>query len=395
MKILLVNENRDGQSGGVEYYRMLKPNHVLRSLKRFEGQFEFTSVNGITIGEDVVSNDGLIINDEWLSQFDLVHFCRGIAPYPFIEQVCDRLTRLNIPFGLDLDDYWKLPTNHQLYNHYKNWVMTEAIIKCIRESLFITTTTPILRDEIAKLNPNVYVLENGIDLLDPIWEATPTSDIPRFGFMQGTTHLEGIKMVAPAVKKLLNEKKYEGKFQIKLAGFWAQPNMTEPSIPMIYESMLTDYYKTLRFNPPYQEYLKQYTPLENDKFNDFSYQRIWAVGVKDFGKCYDQIDISVIPLVDDKFNACKSELKLLEAGFKGRAAIVSNVKPYTLLANDKNSFLINKTDSWYLTMKYCIDNPNAVEDKAQQLRYDVIKNYSLQGLADKRAEVYKKYGRTI
>ena len=44
-------------------------------------------------------------------------------------------------------------------------------------------------------------------------------------------------------------------------------------------------------------------------------------------------------------------------------------------------------------MKYAIDNPNAVKDKAEQLRIDVIKRYSLQGLAEKRAEVYKKYGK--
>ena len=84
-KILLVAQQH---TGGVEYYRMIKPNNVLR---RYYPEFHVTKVNAIHPAEDldgrqIIKKEGepdvefaFRINDDYLKSFDLIHFCRGIA----------------------------------------------------------------------------------------------------------------------------------------------------------------------------------------------------------------------------------------------------------------------------------------------------------------------------
>lgn len=399
MKILLVNNQ---VMGGVEYYRMMMPNHIL-SLNNPEFEFESCPNNHLwsdelTItertvydpstkkNEVVVCKDNMSV-DSFLKQFDLIHFCRQIDPFGQT-LIVDRLNRLGIPFGLDLDDYWNLPEYHIIYDDYLRFKTPEAVIASIKAAHFVTCTTPILAREIAEYNKNVYIIENAIDINQESWQPDfKRADRMRFGFFQGTTHLEDIKSCAQGVVEVLRSEKLKGKMQIILMGFMAAPD--EPSAYIGYEWALTDRLKVL--SEPYQKYLRTCTMEHNEQYLNEPYRRVWGVDVDDWGYCYNFADVSVIPLINNKFNRCKSELKLIEAGVKGKACIVSNVQPYKLLANERNCFLANKPIDFYNQIKYCIRNPSAVEDKAMELRADVLAKYTMDKVTDKRKELYLKY----
>lgn len=394
-KILLVAHQH---TGGVEYYRMVKPNLV---LKRFNPEFHFTRVNAIHPTEDldgrqIIKKEGepdvefaFRINDDYLKSFDLIHFCRGISLMDLSQGVADRLNRLGVPFGLDLDDYWDIPEDHILRGNYEENNITKNIIDSIKCAHFVTCTTPYLAQEIKALNPNVYVLENGIDLQEPSWQPDyETTDKMRFGFMQGATHINEMKMVGDYIQRIFENRQIKG-YQFVIGGFNGVAG--KGSSYIAYEKYLTNSLKCLRYYPEYQKYLYNCTEKGNENWTNLPYRRLWATRVEDFGYQYNQIDVSVIPLLDTRFNNCKSELKLLEAGMKCKAAIVSKVKPYDLLATDKNSFQVDTTYSFYTQVRYCINNPNAVYDKAEQLRHDVIKKHSLQVLIDKRKDLYLHY----
>jgi hypothetical protein len=47
-----------------------------------------------------------------------------------------------------------------------------------------------------------------------------------------------------------------------------------------------------------------------------------------YGRAYEYFDVSLVPLNNTKFNNCKSDLKISEAGFSKTAVIASNVTPY-------------------------------------------------------------------
>lgn len=383
MKILLVNSHK---FGGVEYYRALKPNSVLNSIYP---EFEFHSINVLHPTEDIeatINGEQIVINDEWLKQFDLIHFLRQIGFEGWTQGIADRLNKLGIPFGLDLDDYWHLPENHLIYEEYKRFNTTETIIESIKVAKFVTCTTEYLKKEIEQLNPNVHILENGIDETDPTWQPEYLeSELTRFGLMLGSTHYHDLKKAAPSINNLFRSTN-KG-YQICLAGFNAK--MGEPSIYVGMEKMITDNHNLL--NPRYSFYLKSCTKEKNELWADQKYFRLWGVDVTEWGYQYRNIDISLVPLVDNKFNSCKSELKVIEAGFKGKGLIVSNVKPYDLICNDKNSYLVNTSSEWYDKIKRALNNPNEVYDKTSQLHEDVKKKYSLQLLTDKRKELYENW----
>lgn len=382
MKILLVNNSK---FGGVEYYRAIQPNNV---LARLYPEYEFHSINVIHPNEDIkatINEQEIEINDEWLKKFNLVHFIRQIGFSGWTEGIKKRLDRLGIPFGLDLDDYWHLPDNHQIAQEYKHFGVTETIIESIKAAHFVTCTTPYLASEIEKLNSNVYILENGIDEDSEQWQPEHTeSQLMRFGFMLGSTHFHDLKRASPSVNNLLRSSN-KG-YQIVLAGFYAKLN--EPSVYVGMEKLLTDKHNLL--NPRYSFYLKSCTQEKNELWANQPYFRLWGVPVEEWGHQYKHIDLSVVPLADTKFNNCKSELKAIEAGFKGKGLIVSNVKPYDLICNDKNAYLVNSSAEFYDKIKRALNNPNEVADKIGQLHQD-IKKYSLQKLTDKRKELYDKF----
>lgn len=392
--------------GGVEYYRMMMPCHI---LSKTYPEFQFDSVEAQQIREDelilksvevydpenkeeVEQKGEVVVTDEYLKRYDLIHFCRQIVYYKD-SKLLERVKKLGIPFGLDLDDFWHLPEYHIIYNDYKKFNTPQLVVDSIKEAHFITCTTPIIAREIEKYNNNVFIIENGIDTEQECWQPDlKKKERLRFGFYQGATHYEDLLLASTSVREIFKSEKLKDKYQIVLSGFDSYGKDSKgiyPSMAMCYESALTEGLKLL--NPNYKNYLSRFMLEGNENYINENYWRLWKVPVDDWGFAYNFADVSVIPLIDNRFNRSKSELKLIEAGVKGKAVIVSDTQPYKLLANDKNSFLAKRPIDFYNQIKYCIKNPNAVQDKSEQLREDVLAKYTLAKLTDKRKELYLTY----
>ena len=372
MRILLIHsfqiQNAKPVFNAVSYYRMNKPNEV---LQRLYPEFEFTH-----------AHTEEILPDEYLKEFNLVIFCRQIHND---KGIIDQLNKLDIPFGLDLDDYWYLCEDHILQEHYDLNDITNKIIESIKVAHFVTCTTEILANKIKEHNKNVYVIENGIDTDDQVWQNNHIeSKRIRYGFTQGSTHIPDVYSIHQDIQQSLYNQDFYNNCQITLTG-WSGVKK-EQSIYVAYERMLTDNLNTLSVERDYINKLKDYrTPNGISK----PYRRIESLSVYKFAKIYDEIDISVSPLLDNEFNNCKSELKMIEAGFKGCAIICHNVNPYSNLMTKDNSFDLTEK-SFYEWSKYILNNPSIVKDKANQLTLDV-QRFSLDLLTDKRKELYEQY----
>jgi glycosyltransferase involved in cell wall biosynthesis len=79
------------------------------------------------------------------------------------------------------------------------------------------------------------------------------------------------------------------------------------------------------------------------KYNKSSYARdIW-----NYAKLYKNVDVSLVPLVGNKFNWSKSDLKITEAAATKTAVIASNTKPYsTVIENGHTGFLVKDQYEW-------------------------------------------------
>ena len=60
------------------------------------------------------------------------------------------------------------------------------------------------------------------------------------------------------------------------------------------------------------------------------YRRRWTQDVTTYANNYNTFDVSLAPLVESEFNANKSQLKIIEAGFHKKAIIASETQPYTI-----------------------------------------------------------------
>lgn len=126
-------------------------------------------------------------NDEWLKQYDIIHYHRALGPYEQMAETIQRLDRLGIVSIMDLDDYWSPGPHHPAYLLIKNTGLDKMILNNIKLAKNVTTTTPIFADEIAKFNKNVYVLPNAIDIKEKQYISNPEpSDRIRIAWLGGS-----------------------------------------------------------------------------------------------------------------------------------------------------------------------------------------------------------------
>ena len=89
------------------------------------------------------------------------------------------------------------------------------------------------------------------------------------------------------------------------------------------------------------------------------------------------------PLADSKFNRCKSDLKVVEAGFTKTAIIASNVRPYKQsIIHGKTGLLCNSPAEWKEAVsKMTLEQ---AEDLGNNLYEYCKKEYDLHGINETR-----------
>jgi len=238
--------------------------------------------------------------------------------FPFkpelLEESAAVLKRFGIKLILDVDDWWHIPKHNPAHQQYENSI---AVMKngvevkrvglrwLIERSLKLADEVWVTNAQLAKearlFNKNVKIYPNAIDTTEPQWFKTIKEDTPnvRFGYIGGNTHIEDLKA------STIDLTGYES-YTIKGHGYADIINAQ-----YILPEMSPNTYATL----------------------------------------YDAIDVSLVPLQRSAFNACKSFLKMLEAGFTNTACIVSDVLPYSEIITKQNCISITHPSQWAKEIK--------------------------------------------
>jgi hypothetical protein len=189
----------------------------------------------------------------------------------------------------------------------------------------ITTTTSFLASIIQGVNKNVTVLQNAIDPCQPQFEIKKkVSEKIRFGWVGGASHVEDIALMKDGFARLNSDKKLANKYQLFLMGFNPKDETG------IYEGFEKIF-------------------LTNLIGNDDTYYRINAANVYSYAQGYNLFDVALAPLANTLFNNCKSELKMIEAGFMKKAIIVSDVMPYKIMAKPGQNCLTARETNYRLS----------------------------------------------
>ena len=83
----------------------------------------------------------------------------------------------------------------------------------------VTTTTPVLADDLRQRNPNVVVLPNSVDPED--WSIRPRGEDVRIGWTGSATHFHDLAVALPAMREL--QKRHP--FTLVLQGLCDRPDL--------------------------------------------------------------------------------------------------------------------------------------------------------------------------
>ena len=357
-------------------------------------------------------------NDEYFLNYNIVVFHTFIhqTTHEHNKQRIKWLQSKGIKVIMDIDDLWFVDQRHPMFHAIKNSKIGEMKVDLLKSVDYVTTTTPIFAQTIKERLgiSNVLIFPNAVNEDEPQFKKEPTkSELIRFGWLGGSSHLHDLELMANGISSIHNS--HKNKVQYVLCGFDLRGTVTEieqqtkqqkqrpiqptETVWYKYEKFFTDDYKVL--NAPYKGFLNTF---KEENYNDINepYRRRWTKEINSYATNYNTFDVSLAPLVDSQFNANKSQLKIIEAGFFKKAVIASDVQPYTLdlisavdegKFNDKGNALLvgskkNHKD-WARHMKRLIESPNMIEDLGNRLYETVKDKYSLKKTCKDRVEFFK------
>lgn len=371
----------DTTIAGVQKFRMIDPNIILNELYGYP----------ITIINQTNLQDLNKFNDDKL-------FCHvSIVQNENLVKLISQLQNKGVKIIVDVDDYWELPISHYLYRYSKQNNLIEKTLSFIQAADLITTTTKYLSKEIFKYNKNVAILPNS---LNPREGQLRIGEIPsekvRIGWIGGASHLEDIKLFRNigVFSKLKNEN-----IQFLIAGFdirirnqYGQIEESfEKSVWKKYEEIITNNYSTI--SDEYKKYLFQLDKHLNfhNEYNE-PYRRVWTKPANKYLKIFNEIDIVLIPLTNNKFNKYKSELKLIEAGFFKKPVVCSDVQQYSDVINHgENGFLVQEKRAHKDFTKYAkklTQSKDLRNELGESLYQYCDENFNLIKNSKKRLEAY-------
>jgi glycosyltransferase involved in cell wall biosynthesis len=205
----------------------------------------------------------------------------------------------NVKLILDNDDFWQLPKDNPARSYYEKTAGPE-IKNTIEIADEIWCPSEYLINRMKKINPNVTyrLIPNTLHEKEEQWrdvEKEPT-DVVRFGYVGANGHQEDMK---------------------------AMGNVT------------------LEGTESYCMGLMNYMDILKAK------HKLMPKDVHQYGTLYKHFDVSISPLLNNKFNRCKSELKVVEAGYTKTALIASNVSPYKqVIKHNKTGILCSSPGEW-------------------------------------------------
>jgi glycosyltransferase involved in cell wall biosynthesis len=264
--------------------------------------------------------------DDFLDKLDgITHviYNRNISALLKPEETILKIKAKGIKVICDIDDYWILSKNHPMKYYYSKSKMDKCVVANIKYADQIWTTNKYLAEKIAPYNANVEIVKNAIDPMEKQFAYESLSiDFDTFFYSGGSTHIQDLKLLGNAFD---NEELY-----VKV-----------PKVP------------------------KNLSPISQQLSN-----------VAEYAKDYEDCGICIIPLKENVFNSCKSELKMIEAGHFAKPVIVSAVRPYTLLATNKNSIKVYD-NRWEDAIKKIKGNHNMQVELGLKLKEDVRLKYDI------------------
>lgn len=281
---------------------------------------------------------------------------------------------------MDMDDHFLLGPDHHLAALYAKHGMSAQIEAFLRMADLVTVTTARLADALQPLAKRIEIIPNALPFDEGMFCLSDDKDSGRpFVFFGGSGHRRDLQMLRESVdvRNLTLAGAVRG--QGMASGEWSK-------ISALYKGAKIKNYIGLpqigAFIAGRHEWAVEQLPVDRHAAS-------WrhAGDHPDYLSLLDGHRAVLAPLLSNRFNACKSNLKALEAGAKGLPLIASQVAPYWN-AVDKDVVLFASTpDEWRTHQRRILDDGAFAEDRGAALAEHVRKHYHLNKVNELRRQI--------
>lgn len=362
-------------SGGVYFYRTYMPMKQL--TLQYPEDFDITINSSLSFTES---------DCEYAAGFDIVIVHNGLFSAEAQERFWKMLIYLKkkkVTLILDLDDYWDYGTQHPYYEVCRFNAFPEKMMINFKLFDYVTTTTGWFKTVISRYfdSKNVIVFPNALPVSGSQFTTVKNeSDKIRLGIAGGSSHTEDIKQIL-GFGRMLTEKQLDS-IELVFCGY-DKDNA---------EKVTLDENGKVLSKERMDEKENWWWKTEQSFKSCFrNYRRVCTKSIMDgeYGKIYRDIDVLLVPLTDTYFNACKSELKFIEAGFTNTAVIASAVKPYSLWGIDGTDCIMVRKPSpeyWAQAVKKILNKKGLLEYIRDNNHKRITKERSLERITGDRAQ---------
>jgi processive 1,2-diacylglycerol beta-glucosyltransferase len=233
----------------------------------------------------------------------------------------------------DFDDFFELDPWHYLHESFKQGGVAQRMIDAMKLADVVTVTNANLAKAIQRYCDRVEIVPNALPFdQGQFTKSADTTSGSKFVYAGGASHFRDLRLVRNAFDA----------GDLTVAGY--QPGHSE------WEKIFNMLPASLRH---------MHRPL------------------KSYMASYNGHRCAIAPLIKSKFNACKSNLKVLEAGAKGLPIITSSAPPYHNTLDAKAVIYAATSVEWRDQVQRVKTDASYAADAGARLAEHVRKHYHL------------------
>ena len=267
-----------------------------------------------------------------------------VVVQPFLSddglRMMEQLSRtVGLSITLVIDDLWTaLPP----YNSVRSMMPPDiadrlAYAASLSDQVVLTTNNLKLR--LGLHHPAIHVIDNALPETWPMPQERPQRAKPRIGWAGAPQHEGDLAILEPVVEATADQ------FE------WVFFGMSTPGLRRLRVKEIA--------MAPFEEYPDQLAAL--------------------------QLDVAVVPVVDNVFNRCKSALKVLEFGALGIPVVASALPPYT---STPARLTDNDTQSWIDALNELTVDQETAHAEGERLRRWVLDHHRVHNRIDQWARLF-------
>ncbi|BET59406.1 glycosyltransferase [Geobacter sp. 60473] len=304
---------------------------------------------GVTTENHQASIDTSVAN--WADVVLVQRFFPREETWPFIEKI----VASGKPIIYETDDlFLDLPATNPhrgLAEASKPW-----ILQAINAASAVTVSTEEMKRAFASYHQQIHVLPNLLD--DRLWSSplpAKTAGAPVvIGYAGTPDHKADLRLLEDVLERIAA--KYGNRVAFRFMGCDTERIKRLPG------------FSSITFEPGYENYART---------------------IRKAG-----IDIGLVPLEDNRFNRCKSNIKWLEYSACGIAGVYADLPPYRSCVKDGETGILvggYDVDAWVAAIERLIDNPDRRHAMVLAARTEVLANYTLKS----RGHLFLETWRTV